>query len=101
LNDEEQTDLLRAILHTTARGTVPEDKLRKAVLGVKGGPRQVAAYNLCDGTRLQSEIAEEAGLDQGSLSRSVSRWVELGVLFRIGSGSGARLLHLYPLPPAD
>lgn len=98
---KEEVDLLRALLHVTARGPIPPDKLREVVLGNRGGGRQLAAYSLCDGTRLQSDIAEEAGLDQGSLSRSVSRWIELGVLFRIGSGSRARLLHLYPLPPAD
>src|SRR5439155_13472797 len=74
LNNQEQPDLLRAILHATARGPFPEDKLRKAVLGVRGGPRQVDAYNLCDGTRAQHEIAEEAGLDKGAFSRLVGRW---------------------------
>jgi hypothetical protein len=96
-NSKEQTDLLRALLHVTARGPLPPEKLREMVLGARGGDRQLTAYNLCDGTRLQSEIADEAGLDKGSFSRSVARWMELGVLFRIGSGKGARLLHLYPL----
>lgn len=45
----------------------------------------MAAYNPCDGTHLQNEMADEAGPDGCSLSRSVNRWLELGILFRIRS----------------
>lgn len=99
LIERELADLLRALLHVTARGSYPEDQLRQVVIGHRGGPRHLLAYNLCDGTRRQSEIADQAGLDPGNLSRSVNRWIDTGILFRIGSGREARLLHLYPVPP--
>jgi len=86
--------LLKAILGMTARQAIPEDKL---VQLVGSGESQLQAFNMCDGTRGQGEIAKALGIDPGSFSRSVSRWIELGIMLRLGEGRDAKLLHVYPL----
>ena len=58
------------------------------------------AYNLCDGTKTQQEIARAAKLDTGNFSRTVGRWIEAGIVFRVESGDKDTLLHIYPIPNA-
>ena len=50
--------LLRAILSVTARQTFSADKLAEIVLSKTAGTKQLKAFNLCDGTKSQSEIAK-------------------------------------------
>ncbi len=90
----ETEELLRFLVQLTARHVFPEELLRQ-IVGTSD--RQVEAYNLCDGTRTQAEIAKASKLDQGQFSRTASRWAEAGVLFRVGTGRDVKLLHLYPL----
>ncbi len=59
--------------------------------------KQLEAFNMCDGNHSQSEIAESVGLDKGSLSRSLSRWIDLGIVIRVGEGNEAKPVHVYPL----
>jgi hypothetical protein len=87
-------DLLRILVQLSARQALPEAAVRKVV---GGSTRQLQAYNLCDGTRSQSEVTKVAKLDSGNFSRTVTRWIQFGVLFRLGTGREAKLLHLYPL----
>jgi DNA-binding Lrp family transcriptional regulator len=63
-----------------------------------GSDKQVLAYNLCDGQTPQAEIAKKAKLDKGNLSRSIARWVEEGVVVRIGPEELP--LHVYPISEA-
>ena len=86
--------LLRAILSVCGRQAFKPEELSKIV---GGGPKQNEAFNLCDGTRGQGEIANALKLDAGNFSRTVARWVEEGVLFRLSEGREAKLLHVYPL----
>lgn len=87
--------LLKAILATVARATFPPDVLLKIVAPTAGSEKQLLAYNLCDGETPQAEICKKAKLDGGNFSRAVGRWVEAGVVVRVGS---ERLpLHVYPL----
>lgn len=89
--------LLRAVLSVTARQTFPPDKLAEIVLPSGSAQKQLAAFNLCDGTRSQADIAKTLKLDQGNFSRTVARWVDAGVVFRVGEGREAKLLHVYRL----
>lgn len=89
--------LLRAILSVVARGAFPPAKIAEIVLSKGAGPKQVQAYNLCDGTRGQADITKALKLDPGNFSRTVSRWVDSGIVFRLGEGREAKLLHAYPL----
>ena len=91
-------DLLRALVRTTARAVFPVRQVYEVVNVGGKGARQMKAFNLADGTRTQSDIAKQANIDQGNFSRTVSRWVEAGIMFRLGEGREAKLLHVYPLP---
>jgi hypothetical protein len=91
--------LLKGILATVARTAFPPDALYKIVAPTAGSGKQVLAYNLCDGETSQTEIGKKAKLDAGSLSRSIAKWVEAGVIIRVGDDQLP--LHVYPLnsPP--
>src|SRR3954452_20276349 len=89
-------DLLRVLIQVTGRTAFPEDRLRE-IVGTSA--KQLAAYNLCDGTLAQAEVVKAAKIDQGSFSKTASRWVEQGILFRLGTDRDVKLLHLYPLSP--
>jgi hypothetical protein len=94
----ENTEILRAILSIAARQAFPPAELFDLVAPKANSGKQIAAYNLCDGEHTQAEIAKAVKIDKSSLSKSVSRWIELGIMFRIGSGAEMRPVHLYPLP---
>ncbi len=84
---------LKAILAMLARQSFPPAELAQLV----GGGRQIEAYNLCDGTRTQASVAKEVGLDSGNFSKTVGRWAELGILFKVVDGKEVRPVHLYPI----
>jgi hypothetical protein len=92
------TDLLRALLTVTGRAAFSVEKLSEIVLSAAAGEKQLTAYNMCDGNHGQSEIAKALSLDAGNFSRTVGRWVDAGVVFRLGEGRDAKLMHVYPLP---
>lgn len=87
--------LIQCFIHVVGRAAIAEDKVREVVAT---GRKQVEAFNLCDGTRTQAQVAKAAGLDQGNLSRAITRWTEHGVAYWIGEGKDARLLHVYQIP---
>ena len=91
-----ETQLLRAILMTMGRQTFPVSTLLAIVAPVAGSEKQVAAFNLCDGHHTQADISKETGIDKGNLSRSMARWIEAGILFRVGADELP--LHIYPIP---
>jgi hypothetical protein len=86
--------LLRILIQLGARSGYPEDKVKDLI---SRSPKQIVAYNLCDGNLTQRQVAKKAGLDEGNFSRTVARWMLAGVLFKLGEGREAKLLHLYPL----
>jgi len=73
---------------------IPEEQI-SSVVG--NSPKYLKAYNLCDGTKSQQEIAKQAKLDQGNLSKACARWIQNGVAFWMGEGKDARLVHIYPI----
>lgn len=90
--------LLRAIFSVTARQAFPPDRLEEIVSAKGTGTKQLRAFNMCDGTKSQGEIAKALKLDRGNFSRTVARWIDAGVVIRLGEGREAKLLHVYPLP---
>jgi hypothetical protein len=42
------------------------------------------AYNMCDGETPQAEICKKTKILKGNLSGLITRWVEVGVMVRIG-----------------
>jgi hypothetical protein len=91
--------LLKGILATVARATFPEDALLKIVAPTGARDKQLSAYNLCDGETSQAAIGKTTKLDPGNLSRAIARWVEAGVVVRIGPDQLP--LHVYPLAKAS
>lgn len=89
-------ELLKVIIALAARIAVPPERLRE-IVSPRGAGKYVDAYNLCDGTRSLSDVAREAGVDKSNLNKSVSRWVDEGVLFKIGDARNSALLHIYRL----
>ena len=69
-------------------------------MGPSAGEKQLRAYNLCDGSRTQADIAKELGLDPGNFSKTLTRWIDEGIVIRIGEKRESRPLHVYPLPAA-
>ena len=88
--------ILRAILGLQARLVFSPERLAQLVAPKAPGEKQLQAYNLCDGETSQLEICKQTGLDKGSLSRSIDRWVEVGIMIRIGPDQYP--LHFYPVP---
>jgi hypothetical protein len=99
-NDDEIKQLLRILIRIVARSAIPPEQILRIVAGKAPSRKQIKAYNLCDGTRTQSQIVAELRLDQGNFSRTFARWEAAGVAFGTGEGRERRLLHLYPLPEA-
>lgn len=93
----EDAAILRAILSMVARQAFPPHELLQLVAPQANSQKQVAVYNLCNGEHTQAEIAKAVKMDKGSLSKSISKWGELGIMLRIGSGTEMRPVHLYPL----
>ena len=86
---------IRSFSFSFGRIAFSPENLRTIVAPKANGDKQVEAYNLCDGHTSQSDIAKKTGLDGGNLSRSISRWVEEGVMFRVEPDNHP--LHIYPL----
>lgn len=93
---ETQDVLLRAILATVARQTFPPARIIE-ILGAAAGEKQHRAYNMCDGSRSQADIAKELGFDQGNFSKTLNRWIDEGIVVRVGEKRDTRPLHVYPL----
>ena len=91
-------DLLRCTLQVIGRVAIPTEKVREIV---DTGKKQLHAFNLCDGSRTQKQIAKESKIDPGNLSRTLTRWRQHGVVFVFGEGKKATFLHIYPLSPAE
>ena len=92
-----QEQLLRAILATVARRTFSTDYIvEKVAIGVDKA-KQVEAYNLCDGSKSQAEIAKQLSLDAGNFSRTVTRWIDLGIVIKVGEARDIKLVHVYPI----
>lgn len=89
--------LLRVLICVTGRVAVPPTDLRHQVTAGGAGTKQIEAFNLCDGAHTQTEIIKALALDSGNFSRTVKRWEQRGIVFRLGTGKDERLLHLYPL----
>jgi hypothetical protein len=89
--------LLKGILATVGRAAFPPEALYKIIAPTVGSSKNVLAYNLCDGETPQAEIGKKAKLDKSHLSRSIAKWVEAGVVIRVGADGHP--LHLYPLSP--
>lgn len=92
----EQTEtILKALLATTGRATFSVEQIH-AIINPKGNrSKQIKAYSLADSSLSQGDIAKKLKLDSGNFSRTVNRWVDAGIMFRLDDNV---LLHIYPVP---
>ncbi len=98
--DSEGKSLLRALLSVTARLAFTEAQVSAIVAPTASQKKQIKAFNACDGTKSQGEVAKNLKLDHGNFSRTVKRWVEAGVVHRITIDGDDRLLHVFPISEA-
>jgi len=67
--------MLRALISLVGRQTFPVERLAEIVVSRGAGKKQLKAFNMCDGTKVQGEIAKALKLDPGNFSRTVARWI--------------------------
>ena len=96
--ENDVASLLRALISLTGRAVFDQQRLLELI--GKQSEKLLIAYNLCDGTKTQQEIARTAKLDSSNFSKAVGRWIEVGSVFRVESGDKTTLLHVYPVPNA-
>lgn len=63
-----------------------------------GMQKQVEAFNLCDGSRTQGEVAKLVGIDHSNFSKQVKRWIELGIMTKVFQDGAEKPIHVYPVP---
>jgi hypothetical protein len=76
--------LLRAIFAVSVWRAFSPSEVARIVGPQKRSDKQASAYNLCDGKTSQRDIAKRTKLDQRLFSRTLSRWIEAGVVVRVG-----------------
>ena len=86
---------IQKVIDLLGRLSFPPSYLLKLVSSSGRGDKQLLAFNLCDGTRSQSEIAKEVRIDRGNFSRTIARWIELGIVFKLTGNEYP--MHIYPL----
>lgn len=90
--------LMLTLVKVIARAAIPVEHVRKVV---GNRPKQIRAYNLLDGSQSLSDVARKTKIEKGNLSKATQRWLSEGVMYRLGSGRDAKLLHAYPIAPID
>lgn len=93
-----ENQLLKAIVGLLARQKFSVSD----VLSTIGADKEVQfnAYNLCDGTKTQAHVAKALKLDAGNFSRTVSRWVDEGIVIKLDNDGESKLLHVFPISNA-
>lgn len=90
--------LLEVMITLIGRLVYPPEKIMEIVKFKKRNPEQyVAIYNLCDGEHTGSEIAKTFDQDQSGLSRILSDWKDLGIVYEITKKGGKFYKKLYTL----
>ncbi|MCT7374410.1 helix-turn-helix domain-containing protein [Chelativorans salis] len=88
---------LRAMMSLVARQTFTPERLAE-VVAPQSNLKSLEAFNLCDGTNTQKEIATKLGIDAGQFSRMIKRWIEEGILIRVTQEGNVKPVHVYPIP---
>jgi len=94
---EQMISYLAALTKTMGRLAFPKDHLIKIAFP-KTSEKLFKAYNLADGTLTQAEICKKLKIDTGNFSKTVNKWINSGIMFKIVEKNEIKLLHLYPLP---
>ena len=90
------TSYLSALIQVTGRLVFSEEQLKQIVL-IRGSKKLLKAYNMADGTSTQAEICKKLKIDASNFSKTISRWITHGIMFKIGNDKEIKLLHVYPI----
>jgi hypothetical protein len=88
---------LKATMQLIARQTFAPERLVDIVSSQKNA-KTLRTFNLCDGTRTQTEVAKASSTDPGLLSRTIGRWIDEGVIVRVNENGSEKPVHVYPIP---
>jgi len=90
--------LLETMTSLLGRLVFPEEKLRGIVTWKKRKPEAyVKAFNLCDGEYTVTQIADEIGVKQPTLSPILTEWKELDIIYEVTKSGGKFYKRLYRL----
>lgn len=95
--NSEVADLVRTLVAMIGRMAFPEERLRPLV-SPTGSSALLEAYRMCNGRTPLAAIVKATQMDFGQLSRTVKKWVEAGIMYKVGPKQLP--LHLYPLAPS-
>lgn len=88
---------LKAMMSLIARQTFTPERLAEIVSPLANA-RAYEAFNLCDGTRPQGEIASALKLDTGNFSKTIKKWIDEGVVVKVTEDGKEKPVHVYPVP---
>lgn len=88
---------LKAMMSLVARQTFTPERLAEIVTPLANA-KTFEIFNLCDGTRTQTDIANSLKIDSGNLSRTIKRWIDEGVVIKVTEEGKDRPVHVYPIP---
>jgi|SRR5208282_2483706 len=88
-----QNELIISLL---GRIAFKNDELKALVVKGSKKPKQIlSAYNLCDGQRTITAIANTVDIAQPSLTEAVKKWEELGIIMKKTKGNEVLPLRLF------
>lgn len=76
------------IISLLGRMAFRQDELKKLVIkGSKKPAAIIKAYNMCNGTRTITEIANHVGITPSAMTQAVDRWEKNGIIFKAKKGN--------------
>lgn len=82
-------DTLQAIVALVGRIAYSPTELREIITKRKQSPgNYIKGYNACDGEKTVKKLSEIFEVNQGNLSRALSDWAELGIIYEISRTGG-------------
>lgn len=83
---EKQNDVIISLL---GRIAFKEEELKEIIMSNSKKPELlVKVYNFCDGKTGITKIAKKVHISQPSVTNAISRWEEVGIVFRNSTSSG-------------
>lgn len=94
----ENTDFyLKMIMQLIARQTFSAKEVAEHVCPTKKSAKSLKAYNLCDGSKSQTEIGTLSGIDRANCRKMIKRWELEGLILRVPHGQELHPLHIFPI----
>ena len=88
---------LKMIMQLVARQTFSVEDVAGHVCPTKNSAKSLVAYNLCDGTKSQTEIGNICGIERANCQKMIKRWELEGIVLRVPHGNELHPLHVFPI----